>query len=305
MSKPTQPAKSESKALTPVDEIKGSLSKMEGQFKLALPPHIPVERFIRVVQTAITMTPDLAGADRTSLFAAAMKAAQDGLLPDGKEAAIVTFNVNLGNKANPKWIKKAQFMPMVAGILKKIRNSGELAMITSNVIYKNDEFRYWVDEQGEHLIHTPTIFSEDRGERIGVYALARTKDGAVYVEPMRASQVEDIKNASRSKDSGPWAGPFEDEMWRKSAIRRLAKRLPMSTDIEMTIHSDDEIFTPPDPVEGEEAPIRETKKKSSRLHQTMGITNDMAEVEQPAREVVETTVESESAEPVSDADLPI
>jgi recombination protein RecT len=44
-----------------------------------------------------------------------VRLAQDGLLPDGREAAIVKF----GNKA--------QAMPMIAGILKKIRQSGDVS----------------------------------------------------------------------------------------------------------------------------------------------------------------------------------
>lgn len=263
----------QTKALAPIDELRGSVAKMEGQFKLALPKHIPVERFVRIVQTAIAGSPDLIQADRTSLFAAAMKAAQDGLLPDGRESAIVTFNTNVGTKQSPKWIKKAQFMPMVAGILKKMRNSGELAMITSNVIFKNDEFKYWVDQDGEHLTHTPNLF-EERGDRIGVYSFAKTKDGAVYIEVMTAAQVMDIKNASKSKDSGPWAGPFEDEMWRKSSIKRLSKRMPMSTDLEMTIRADDELFTPSEQhEENDVTPPAPKPVKSSRLSKAMGIDN--------------------------------
>jgi len=56
--------------------------------------------------------------------------------------------------------------------------------------------------------------------------------------------VAAIKNSSRAKDFGPWAGEFAGEMIKKSAIRRLAKRLPSSSDIDMTISADDEMFTP-------------------------------------------------------------
>ena len=299
-SEPQQPA--QTKALALVDEVKGSLAKMGDQFKLALPPHIPVERFVRVVQTAVTTSPDLVAADRTSLFAAAMKAAQEGLLPDGKEAAIVVYNVNIGNKANPKWIKKAQFMPMVAGILKKVRNSGELAMITSNVIYKSDQFKYWVDQEGEHIHHEPNLFG-DRGERIGVYSFARTKDGAVYIDVMRKEEVEAARNVSRAKDSGPWSGPFENEMWKKTSIKRLSKRLPMSTDLEMTVKSDDELFTPPEPTTEDEPP-KEPKKKSSRLHQSMGIEQPAAPTEHEIKDVSEQNTEGESTG-VSEEDVPI
>lgn len=227
------------KALSPVDELKGSLQKMDSQFKAALPPHIPVEKFTRVLLTAISQSPAIAECSKPSVFAACMRAAQDGLLPDGREAAIVTFNSKSG--------KQAQYMPMVGGILKKVRNSGELSSITSQIVYENDEFNYYIDADGEHISHRPNMFG-DRGKRIGVYALAKTKDGAIYVEVMTEKQVSDVKNVSRSKDSGPWSGPFAEEMFKKTAIRRLSKRLPMSTDVEETIRRDDDLFMP-DPQE--------------------------------------------------------
>lgn len=214
--------------------IKKDISAMGPQFAMALPKHIPVEKFTRVLVTAVSTSPNLLDADRKTLFAACMKSAQDGLLPDGREAAIVTYSGKNG--------VVAQFMPMVSGILKKVRNSGELASITAQVVYKNDKFRYWVDSDGEHLEHEPNLFS-DRGDKIGVYALAKTKDGAIYVEVLTVQQIESIKKVSRAQ-SGPWAGPFAEEMWKKSAIRRLAKRLPMSTDLDQVIHSDEEIFKP-------------------------------------------------------------
>jgi recombination protein RecT len=83
------------------------------------PPHVSVEKFKRVAMTAIQNTPALVNADRRSLFGAFVRLAQDGLLPDGREAAVVMF----GNKA--------QAMPMIAGILKKIRQSGEVAKVSA------------------------------------------------------------------------------------------------------------------------------------------------------------------------------
>ena len=206
---------------------------MKKQFQSALPNHISVDKFIRTLQTAVGTTPALVQSEKNSLYGACMKAAQDGLLPDGKEAAIVTFR-------NKKGDNIAQYMPMVGGILKKVRNSGELASITSQVVYKNDPFKYWVDEDGEHIEHKPLVFG-DRGEPVGVYALAKTKDGAVYIETMTADDINKIKQVSRGKN-GPWSGPFHLEMWKKSAIRRLSKKLPMSTDLEFTIKADDGLY---------------------------------------------------------------
>ena len=110
--------------------VRHQLEGMGDQFKAALPAHIPVERFMRVVMTAVQGNPDLIKMDRRALWAAAMKAAQDGLLPDGRDGAIVPF------KGKPMW------MPMIGGIRKKVRNSGEMATWDAYVVYENDAFEF-------------------------------------------------------------------------------------------------------------------------------------------------------------------
>lgn len=246
-----------SKQLTTLDDLKGTIEKLKPQFKSALPNHISVDKFARVLLTAVTTNAQLQQANRTSLFGACLKAAQDGLIPDGREAALVTFKTKDGGVT-------AQYMPMLAGILKKVRNSGELSSITAQLVYKEDKFRYWVDADGEHIEHEPNLFV-NRGDLIGVYALAKTKDGGVYIEVMTLEQIEAVRNSSRAKDHGPWAGPFAGEMVKKSAIRRLAKRLPMSSDLDQVLTRDDEITELPAP-HVEEPVIEEPKKtKSSRL----------------------------------------
>lgn len=268
-----------SKQLSPVDDLKNNIEKLGPQFKAALPNHISVKKFTRVLMTAVSTNPTLAQANRTSLFAACMNLAQQGLLPDSREAAIVTFKNKEGQHI-------AQAMPMVAGILKKVRNSGELASITSQIVHKNDKFKFWVDGDGEKLEHEPLMFGE-RGDRIGVYALAKTKDGALYVEVLTTEQVMAVKAASRSAKYGPWAGPFEDEMWKKTAIRRLSKRLPMSTDLTMTVESDDEMYDlPKAPVEAELVPEKSTKPKK-------------------LKEAIEATAEPVNDEPHQDNQQPL
>ena len=68
-----------------------------------------------------------------------------------------------------------------------------------------------------------------------------TKDNGVYIEVLRMSEIKKIRSVSRSANNGPWAQWFE-QMAKKSAIRRLAKRLPMSTDIENIIQRDDQFY---------------------------------------------------------------
>jgi recombination protein RecT len=240
---------------TALVEVRTAVEKMAPQFKAALPSHIPVERFVRTTLTAVQTNPDLMEADRRTLFAAATRAAQMGLLPDGREGAIVTFG------------GKCSFMPMLGGILKLVRNSGELASIDAQIVYKADKFTY---RPGIDLVpqHEPDWFG-DRGEVVGVYAVAKMKDGAAYVEILSKKQVEQVRAVSRSKNAGPWS-TWWDEMARKTAIRRLAKRLPLSTDLDGVVHEDDELFMPPEqpaaPAQPPaDPPPADTPRRPSRL----------------------------------------
>lgn len=256
-------------ALTPMDQMRGTLAKMSTEFKAALPTQIPVERFIRTAITAVQMQPQLLEADRRSLLGACMKAAQDGLFVDGREAALVIYR----SKNGPI----AQYMPMVGGILKKIRNSGELASIGAHVVYENDQFDYELGDE-ERIVHKPHL-GNDRGKPIAAYAIAKTKDGAIYREVMSLAEINKVRNASRAKDAGPWVD-WWDEMARKTVIRRIAKRLPSSADLEMTLENDNEAIgfagstaQAPDPIIIEQDQA-EPKARKSRLKASMGLDAD-------------------------------
>lgn len=215
------------KALTKTDELKQTIDHMKTQFKLALPEHVSVDRFVRIIQSAIMTTRGLVECDRTSLLSACMKAAACGLVPDGVESVIIPYK------------GKAQFIQMVGGVLKLVRNSGELATITSQMVHEKDDFKYFVDMNGEHINFNPDMFGE-RGKAIGVFALAKTKDGDFYFEIMTMAQINHVRKSSPSGDNGPW-GSHPEEMMRKTVIKRLAKRLPKSTDIDGMLKDDDTI----------------------------------------------------------------
>jgi len=218
----------ERRQLSPSQQFRQELDKMSDQFSAALPSHIKPEKFQRVVTTAVLSDPSVLKADRKSLMEAAIRAAQDGLLPDKREGAFVVFGSTV------------QWMPMVGGIIKRIHQSGEIKMLTARVVYGGDHFRTWIDDTGEHVEYEP---AEDQDTNIvrRVFAMATTVDGAVYVEPLSSRDIEKIRNVSRSKNKGPWADWWE-EMAKKSAIRRLAKRLPLSVDLHDLIQRDNGMF---------------------------------------------------------------
>lgn len=268
-----------SNEITPYEAMKSTINKMSGEFKAALPPQIPVDKFIRTTLTAISMNPGLLQADRKSLLGSAMKAAQDGLLLDGREAAPVLFNTKSG--------PIVQYMPMVGGILKKMRNSGEIASIGAHVVYDKDLFEYELGDD-ERIVHKPHLGTE-RGQPIAVYAIAKTKDGAIYREVMSVADVEKVRAASRAANNGPWVN-WWDEMARKTVIRRIAKRLPSSADLDQVLASDNEAvgFVQ---VESRE-PINITPAPAEQVEPISRLKKSIAErqgelIEQPAVEVTE------------------
>jgi recombination protein RecT len=217
--------------VAPGSEIALQLEQMAAKFREALPKHIPVERFTRIVSTAIQQNPSLLKVERRSLWQAAMKSAQDGLLPDGREAALVVYrDRNRG--------EIAQYMPMIAGIRKKVRNSGDIATWDAQVVYENDEFEY---ELGDNpfIRHRPAM--GDRGKPIAAYSIAVLKSGEKTREVMSAREIEAIRGRSRAKDSGPWVSDWS-EMARKTVARRHSKVLPMSTDLDDLVRRDDDLY---------------------------------------------------------------
>jgi len=230
----------EEREVSPQQQFRDELTRMGDQFVAALPEHIKPERFQRIVLTAVLGDPQLLRADRKSLLEAAMRAAQDGLLPDKREGAFVVFNTKVKVNGKDQWINAVQWMPMIGGIIKKMHQSGEIAMITAKVVYGGDTFRAWVDDDGEHVAYEQAEHPDYDTIR-QVFALARTKDGSVYVETLTPRDIDKIRSVSRSKDRGPWVTWWE-EMAKKSAIRRLAKRLPLSAEIHDLIQRDNDLY---------------------------------------------------------------
>jgi recombination protein RecT len=195
-------------------------------FASVLPAHISPEKFMRTVVGAVQNNPDILRTDRTSLYSACQKAAQDGLLLDGRDAAIVAFK------------NKATYMPMVAGLLKKLRNSGQISTIIAQTVHEADAFSY---NPARDTVpnHEPDWFGS-RGAMIGVYAVAQMKDGGTVVELMSLEQINKVKSVSRTP-GGPWTA-WPEEMAKKTVLRRISKYLPSSADIDQVFAHDNDNF---------------------------------------------------------------
>jgi len=155
-------------ALEPRDAARDLANTIRGdQFKqqvaVALPEGVNPDRFVRIMATALLDKPEIAvQCDINSIFQAGLKAAQDGLLPDGREAAFAVFG------------DQCVYMPMVGGFRKIAAEYGW--SLRTAVVYANDAFEY---EEGEepHLIHRPVRPGAEQGAKIAAYAVAQHKDG--------------------------------------------------------------------------------------------------------------------------------
>ncbi|TNE57813.1 MAG: hypothetical protein EP341_03780 [Sphingomonadales bacterium] len=225
----------------PVVEFKRNLGALIDSKELPLPSNVSTESFRNAAVVAVQDNPKILSCDQASVFKSIRTLAAAGLVPDGREAALVPFKTKDGNS----WIDKCQAMPMVFGLIKMVRRSGEVSDIRAHIVYQNEvdqgKFTYVVGDE-EKLEHEPILFG-DRGAPVAAYAIAKLKDGGIVREFMSAEEIDTVRRSSaaqkiyqkgaKPKVSDDPIGIWKDwwaEMWKKTVIRRLCKRLDMSSE---------------------------------------------------------------------------
>jgi recombination protein RecT len=178
------------------------------QLEALIPDTLPIRRFVQVAKTAIRTNPDLVSADQTSLFGSIIRAAQDGLLPDGHEAALVIYK------------GKVSYLPMVTGVIRAARDYGWL--MRAEVVHEADQFE-WSAEPPE-IRHTPARPGVDRGPMIAVWAKA-TRGTESLLTVLDADEV--ARRRAKAQTDNVWR-EWPEAMWRKTAAHALFRRLPRS-----------------------------------------------------------------------------
>lgn len=204
------------------DEIRGEV--MQEKIRKALPKDVSLERFTDVITRAVQEDPGLLAVEnKMSIFLACQKAAQDGLMPDKREGALITYSV----KTQGVWQTAVQWQAMIAGLRKKLASLKDSFDIRAHVVYEQDLFDYDLGDN-EQITHKPFLGdNKARGEIVNAYAIAtRKSDGERWREVMNHDDIEDVKKCSKSGDKGPW-GSFYGEMSRKTVAKRLIKTLPI------------------------------------------------------------------------------
>jgi len=198
--------------------------QMADQFARALPKHLPAERFARVAITALTRTPKLAECTQASLMKCLLDLSAMGLEPDGRRAHLIPYGTECTLIIDYK------------GLVELIRRSGDVISIRSETVCEKDLFE-WKNGEITHEVN----WREPRGEVQAVYAEAVMKSGERQTATMTRQEVDAIKVRSRAGNNGPWKTDWA-EMAKKTAVRRLAKMLPLSSEIMSHVERDDDQF---------------------------------------------------------------
>jgi recombination protein RecT len=109
---------------------------------------------------------------------------------------------------------------MIAGLRKKVRNSGEIATWDAQVVHEKDHFEFELGDD-PYIKHKP-FMGGNRGKVIAAYSVATLKTGEKSREVMTVEQIERVRAMSKAKDRGPWVDHYE-EMCRKTVARQWAE----------------------------------------------------------------------------------
>lgn len=220
----------------------------------ALVPGVSVDRFIKTVHNAILNNRDLLQCTRESILQACMKAAGDGLVLDGREAALVVHNTRVkgANGEKDTWEKTAVYIAMLQGKIKRMFNTGVVNDVSLNVVYQHEVQKinpatkrpYFHYQRGddERIEHTPILF-EDAGPPVAFYSIVRLRGGGVSRKVMTAAQVDKIRDRKKDSNGNPIVSPIwkahYEEMGKKTVLHNHAKTLPLSSEARQILEEGD------------------------------------------------------------------
>ena len=220
-----------------------------GQLSAVAAKHLNPERMMRVVANAIRTTPKLKDCEPLSFLGAMMQCASLGLEPNTVlgQAYLIPFDKKAKNPKTGKWEVMRTDVQLIIGykgLIDLARRSGHITSLSANVHYSDDEL--WEYEEGTEakLRHRPGSLE---GKKLHAYAIAQFKDGGHAYAVLPWAHVMKIRNGSQGWQTAvkygkqaetPW-GKYEDEMAKKTAIRALAKYLPLSVEFRDAITVDD------------------------------------------------------------------
>lgn len=238
-------------------------SRQDMLVKLLAETGITFDRFLEVFRRALIRNPDLIDADAASVVEACINACTDGLLPDGRQGAIVVYKVNVARKNETKrFVKKANWQPMYQGLLDLAYSSGNFRSIEARVVYAGDHWEYILGDEPK-IVHRPKSRPSGSAQPaiIAAYAIAKTVNGGIFREVFEGADIAKVNAVSRAT-SGP-GKDWPEEMARKGPLRRMWKFLPKNEAMNRILERDVDLpdLADLDIPDAEAVPARQTARK--------------------------------------------
>lgn len=219
--------------------IKDLIVRNQNEIAKALPKAFDPVRFTRIAMTTLHKNPTLQKAHPMQFITAIMQCAELGLEPDTGLGSV--YLVPFWNSKNSKY--DVQVIIGYKGLIDLARRSGEVKNISARVVYEKEKFKL---EYGLKTIlkHTPLSPDKRGTNKVGAYAIAILKDGTEVFEFLWTDEINKIREQAKSyyyydkdtkekkvNENSIWF-QYEDDMYKKTAIRRLAKYLPLSPEFQ-------------------------------------------------------------------------
>lgn len=146
------------------------------------------------------------------------------LNPAKKQAYLIPRSVKAGNQ----WVNKVFLEPSYVGMCDLATSSGLILWVQARCVYASDTFED--NGPGQLPTHKYDAFAkmQERGEFVGAYVVAKTKEGDFLTTTMNAEQIFKIRDKSeqyKKSRSGPWVDHFEEQA-KKTVVRNAFKMWP-------------------------------------------------------------------------------
>lgn len=218
--------------------IQAEVREMKDQFALALTgSRISPDRFVRVALTQFRRTPKLLRCTRESILGSLLTVAQLGLDFTLQHAYLVPY------EDHRRTLVQCQLIIGYKGYLDLARRSGEIKDVKVQEVYEGDEFDYWSDENGDHLLYRPQL--EGKRGKIRLYFLrALFTNSGHHISVMLLEDIEARKRRSAAVASGrtsPWTtDPIA--MSKKTLVRATTPYLPLTTEVAEQLQRDEAVI---------------------------------------------------------------
>jgi len=201
------------------------------ELKKLLPGEVSIDVFFSHFKTAAISTPNLLDASPRSVVIACVRAANDGLFVDGREAVIIVRNAK---RKDGTWEKVAVYQRMYQGVLKRVRSALPGCRIEARVVRAHDAFAVTFGDNPS-ITHAPSYKPSADNPVIAAYAIVTEASGMQHRDVMDAEEITAIRDKSQNwrpeKPSGPWLDHFaEMDKVTEAAIKSPQKGLDLNLD---------------------------------------------------------------------------